>query len=234
MKQYLAILKLSVLGLLLSFGLQYAFADWTPPPAVAPTCPAGSPGCEPPVNVGTEPQVKDGSLSVKAFIANMNAIFKQAVTVEQLAAPATEPQSVCTDQTGKLVGCGPKQHSGITDMVAFSLHYNGANNWVIEQTRVLLTSNPSRVGVPVQFVSAAKPGTGHYVLDLTWGGTYHIDSDEIVSATLITPNFNAIKLGLVDVDGNNRVEFVTSDDATLNDIPAGSEIKIIFVIPVVN
>ncbi len=229
MKKYLAILKLSVLGLLLAFGAQFAYAAWTDPTGTPPNN-----NTEPPVNVGTVAQVKNGSLSVNAFIAYMNSIFKQSVTIEQLAAPTAEPQTVCTDQTGKLIGCGPKQHSGVTDMVAFSLNYNGGNAWTIEQTRVLLTSDPNRVGVPVQFVTAAKPGTGHYVLDLTWGGSYHIDSDEIVSANLITPNFNAIKLSMVDVDGNNRVEFVTSDDATLNDLPAGSEIKITFVIPVVN
>jgi hypothetical protein len=100
-----------VLGLGMAVAVSYVSADWTAPTTSAPLCPAGSPGCDAPVNVGTVGQVKDGSLSVNAFIANMNALFKQDVTLDKFKAGATRPVSagneelLCTDKAGKVVSC---------------------------------------------------------------------------------------------------------------------------------
>lgn len=50
-----------VLGLVLA---GTAFADWTAPSSNPPTCLAGQPGCDAPVNVGTVNQTKSGGLGI--------------------------------------------------------------------------------------------------------------------------------------------------------------------------
>ena len=60
------------LGIALSiFAISLAVYAWTAPTATPPTCPAGSPGCDAPVHVGTTTQTKVGALGVGGvFTAN--------------------------------------------------------------------------------------------------------------------------------------------------------------------
>lgn len=51
---------------LLFLAVFYASA-FDPPVALPPLCPAGTPGCDPPVNVGSGSQSKDGNLGVNAL-----------------------------------------------------------------------------------------------------------------------------------------------------------------------
>jgi hypothetical protein len=123
MKTKTIISKILVLALVLGVAVagSYVSADWEAPKNSAPIChiddPAdpndapSDPGCEPPVNIGTTAQVKNGGLAVNAFIANMNALFKQDVTLDKFKTGATRPVSagneelLCTDKTGKVVSC---------------------------------------------------------------------------------------------------------------------------------
>jgi hypothetical protein len=58
--------KILILFLAITLGTNYLFADWSPPTALPPSCPAGSPGCNPPLDTGTETQAKAGSFIVGA------------------------------------------------------------------------------------------------------------------------------------------------------------------------
>jgi len=53
-----------VLALGLSISLQSLLAAWTAPTQTAPNCPAGSPGCDTPVNTGNSNQQKGGLLTL--------------------------------------------------------------------------------------------------------------------------------------------------------------------------
>ena len=46
---------------------------WTPAPGIPTTCPAGYPGCDAPINVGSSTQTKLGSLILNAALQNQNA-----------------------------------------------------------------------------------------------------------------------------------------------------------------
>jgi hypothetical protein len=48
-----------------------AFANaWTPPPGAAPTCPAGTPGCDAPINTGSASQGRIGNLGIGILTPN--------------------------------------------------------------------------------------------------------------------------------------------------------------------
>jgi hypothetical protein len=52
-------------AIILGLGIQYVLADWTQAPTgTPPNCPAGYPGCDAPVNVGSSGQVKNGPLTL--------------------------------------------------------------------------------------------------------------------------------------------------------------------------
>src|SRR5438552_208360 len=77
-KNLLQTAKIIFLALVLSFGIQYVSAVWTPPPSstVAPANNASAP-----IHVGTEAQVKAGGLSVGSFLSNGGALFQTTVGV---------------------------------------------------------------------------------------------------------------------------------------------------------
>ncbi|MSR73297.1 hypothetical protein EXS61_01685 [Candidatus Parcubacteria bacterium] len=64
MKQTLSTIKVIILALVLGLGISYAQANWAPPLASPPTCLAGNPGCDAPLNVGATAQIKTGDLKV--------------------------------------------------------------------------------------------------------------------------------------------------------------------------
>ncbi len=74
-------------GLALALSLNYVLA-WTGPQNTPPTCPAGQVGCDAPVNIGTTAQNKNGSLTVNAFVANMNTAFLGNVGIGTVAPTA--------------------------------------------------------------------------------------------------------------------------------------------------
>lgn len=73
--QILDTAKIVILAALLVVGIQYVFA-WSGPPAGAtpPACPSGQPGCDAPVNVSNNLQVKLGDLGVRSFTADNTQI----------------------------------------------------------------------------------------------------------------------------------------------------------------
>src|SRR3989338_2497324 len=62
-----------VLGLTLAAGLT-VYATWSPPTAAPPGCTAGNPGCDAPINVGSEEQRKAGSLVVEGEFSTLSNI----------------------------------------------------------------------------------------------------------------------------------------------------------------
>jgi len=63
---YIQSFKIIVLALLVAVGTGYLFADFSAPTQAPPGCPAGSPGCDAPVNVSATAQAKNGSLTLGA------------------------------------------------------------------------------------------------------------------------------------------------------------------------
>lgn len=78
MKTFIQSIKFIVLGVAVAVGASYIHAQsWTP----APGTPPGSNTIFP-VNVSSDDQVKDGGLSVNAFVANQNAQFDQVIYLQ--------------------------------------------------------------------------------------------------------------------------------------------------------
>src|SRR3989344_5613598 len=61
-------IKIVAVGLALGVGTGYLFA-WTGAPGTPPTCPAGWPGCDAPINVGSTAQAKAGFLTIGSTVA---------------------------------------------------------------------------------------------------------------------------------------------------------------------
>jgi hypothetical protein len=129
--------------------------------------------------------------------------------------------------------------SGVTRVIAFSVRCTGTSSFVVERTRVLLTDDPTDFNYGVVITGASRVHKGYYLLRAHFRNSY-MDSDEVVSATLVLKNpdgsgSNAYnKITMCDKNGSNRIEFLTSDDNSLNDLIVGDEIKFMVVWPAVN
>jgi hypothetical protein len=129
--------------------------------------------------------------------------------------------------------------SNVTRAILFSVRCTGASSFVVESTRILLTDDPTDFNYGVVITSVSRPSDGYYLLTAHFRN-YYIDSDEVISATLVLKNpdgsgSNAYnKITMCDKNGNNRIEFITSDDNSLNNLIVGDEIKFMVVWPAVN
>ena len=92
-------IKAIILGLVLTLGLSYVLADFTPPPSSPPTCdPATTPACNAPINVGSLAQIKAGSLTLGGL-----GIVGDFKFLPNATAQATPGQVLtATDNTGKV------------------------------------------------------------------------------------------------------------------------------------
>ena len=67
---------LSIVIISLFIGVIFVYADWTPQPASAPTCPDSEPACNPPINVGSQSQYKEGAFGIGGVLRGYSgAIF---------------------------------------------------------------------------------------------------------------------------------------------------------------
>ncbi len=82
----------------------FALANWSPPPASPPGCPAGSPGCDAPLHVGSGSQVKSGALGVGGvFQADSSAYL--AVSVGDVGIGTADPgYKLDVSGTGRFTG----------------------------------------------------------------------------------------------------------------------------------
>lgn len=62
--EFIHVLKVTALALLLTLGVNFLNAEFSPPTTNAPDCPTGSPGCDPPLNTSTSHQYKLGNVTV--------------------------------------------------------------------------------------------------------------------------------------------------------------------------
>ncbi len=63
--KYLSTIKSFIIVFILTIGVSYTLATWTnPPTGTPPNCPAGEPGCDAPLNVGSSGQAKAGRLGI--------------------------------------------------------------------------------------------------------------------------------------------------------------------------
>ena len=59
---------LSIVIISLFIGVIFVYADWTPQPASAPTCPSSEPACNPPINTGSQAQYKAGAFGIGGIL----------------------------------------------------------------------------------------------------------------------------------------------------------------------
>ncbi len=123
-------------------------------------------------------------------------------------------------------------YTEMNDVIMFSLRWTGST-FTVENTRVLYTDTLSHVDDSVTFVSYERGTHSSYELRVHFNN-YYIDSDEVISAEYIADSNGVLKLSMQDADGDNRIEFVISDDASANNLIAGDEIKFIVGWPTVN
>ncbi len=106
----LSTIKAIVLGLILSVGVGYIFADYSAPLTAPPTCTAGNPGCDAPLNVGPTLQTKGGGLILQSLTTQ---IFKLV-------------DSTPTDDAGKVLtsdasGVASWQKPGINASMTYTM-----------------------------------------------------------------------------------------------------------------
>ena len=67
LKKLIYTLQVVFVALVLSIGVQYAFAAWSGPQNDPPNCISGQAGCDAPIHAGSENQVKPGGLSLNTL-----------------------------------------------------------------------------------------------------------------------------------------------------------------------
>src|SRR3989337_368142 len=73
---------LSIVIISLFIGVIFVYADWTPHPASAPTCPDSEPACNPPINTGSQSQYKAGAFGIGGVLRGYSgAIFDGSVGI---------------------------------------------------------------------------------------------------------------------------------------------------------
>ena len=87
-------------------GFYYAFAYTEAPPGTPPACPAGYPGCDAPINVGTTPQIKKGNLNVGdgswlSITPYLNATYFGGYGAQKINARASAFSAVAGANPGK-------------------------------------------------------------------------------------------------------------------------------------
>lgn len=70
MKSKIISVSLIGIGFFVGVSALSVLADWTAPTSTPPACPAGSPGCDAPINVSGTAQTKLGSLTVNSNLIN--------------------------------------------------------------------------------------------------------------------------------------------------------------------
>lgn len=68
-----------VVALSLLVGIISVSADWTAPTGSFPTCPAGDPACNTPINVGAQAQTKSGNLTLNNNLTVLNSISSNTI-----------------------------------------------------------------------------------------------------------------------------------------------------------
>lgn len=132
------ILKIVIVILIVTFALPNAFADWTAPLTTPPSCPAGDPGCDAPVNVGTVAQIKDGDLTVDAFSALLNSYFAGKLgigVIPTLSSPALEVAGQ-VKITGGSPGAGKVLTSDATGLATWATPTGGPGGGIVDGENV--------------------------------------------------------------------------------------------------
>ena len=65
---------------LLVVGVSYVSANWTAPISSPPTCTAGTPGCDAPINAGSTAQTRTGDLTLQGILTSLH-LFTSDLTV---------------------------------------------------------------------------------------------------------------------------------------------------------
>ncbi|MFA6404450.1 MAG: hypothetical protein WCW03_00360 [Candidatus Paceibacterota bacterium] len=129
-QKILNITGIIVLGLVISFGANYAFAVWTNPPGNPPTCPDTIEGCNTPLNVSGTTQNKVGGLTLGGgiIVGTQNPVNGLIVQTGKVGIGTITPSNKLTINGGGLTG------SGINNVLRLS---GGAMSTVNDATSLL-------------------------------------------------------------------------------------------------
>jgi hypothetical protein len=120
-KDFIQAARVIAIGLVLGLGIGFAHADWTAPLHTPPTCNAGEPGCDAPINVSTKGQMK-GNLSTGAI-----SFLKSGDAILDLWQPGTglALEAYTNDVTSPAINAD----GGITSMGTSNLVGNVVSGW---------------------------------------------------------------------------------------------------------
>ncbi len=187
---------LFILLLVVAFGLlsQTVLANWTQPNNPPPTCNAGDPGCDPPVNVSATPQVKAGGLGIFGnFLVGTKDLFVDHAT-GRVGIGLTGPTQVL-DVAGYVKGIG----LCIADDCRDSWPSGGNGSGV---SKIIAGNNIS---------ISPSGGTGDVTINATGGGTNYWDaSGNGVKFTGINRNDQGV-LG-INTDPTHTLDVRGGDD----------------------
>ena len=98
--------KIIILALFIAVGTGYIFADWSAPTSTPPTCVAGTPGCDAPLNVGYGGQVKQGNLDIKGLINSTTSTVNGLIVENGNVGIGTIAPAQKLDVTGQIHATG--------------------------------------------------------------------------------------------------------------------------------
>lgn len=160
-------IKAIVLGLILSVGVGYIFADYTPPLTNPPTCTTGNPGCDAPLNVGALLQTKSGGLVLQSLTTQIFKLIDSTPGDDSGKVIVSDANGVGTWQAAPLPPLSPVFAIKANNVNGSSVVSSGTGA-EIQISNGQLANSTIPLGSPNQYKMCFLVGEKHYAVG---GGT---------------------------------------------------------------